>query len=209
MVYIIHQLVDAGAIPRFPIFVDSPLATDITNVYKKHSAQYDKETQEDFARQGDAPLAFRNLTYTQSSEESRALNGKKGPFMVISASGMMTAGRVVHHLKHTISNSNNAIFVTGYQAVGTTGRQILSGVKNIELHSEWFPVHAEVFLFNEFSAHADQTQLTAYASKILGLKKIALVHGEEHEQVALTDALKNSLPHVEVARPHEGTVISI
>ncbi len=209
LVYIIHQLVDAGAIPRFPIFVDSPLATDITDVYKKHSGAYDTETQEDFAQQGHAPLAFRNLTYIQSSEESRALNGKKGPFMIISASGMMTAGRVVHHLKHTISNSDNAIFITGYQAVGTTGRQILSGVKNIELHSEWFPVHAEVFLFNEFSAHADQAQLIDYAAKIAGLKKIALVHGEEHEQIALMDTLKNSLSSVEVLRPHEGTVISI
>ncbi|HSX24993.1 MAG TPA: MBL fold metallo-hydrolase [Candidatus Andersenbacteria bacterium] len=209
LVYIIHLLVDSGAIPRFPIYVDSPLATDITEVYRAHADMYDNETRIDFSRQGDRPLAFRNLEYIQSAEQSKALNGKKGPFMVISASGMMTAGRVVHHLKNTISNPNNAVFITGYQARGTTGRRILSGAKNIELHGEWFPVRSEVFLFNEFSAHADQGQLVAFAKALPSLKQVALVHGEEQEARALQGALIAALPHIQVTYPHEGDTIAI
>ncbi|MEO6077781.1 MAG: MBL fold metallo-hydrolase RNA specificity domain-containing protein, partial [Candidatus Andersenbacteria bacterium] len=209
LVYIIHKLIDSGAIPRFPIFVDSPLATDITQLYRAHADVYDKETREDFSREDDRPLAFRNLEYTHTVEESKALNGKKGPFMIISASGMMTAGRVVHHLKNTITNPNNAVFITGYQARGTTGRRILSGAKNIELHGEWFPVRSEVFLFNEFSAHADQKQLAEFAESIKGLKRIALVHGEEQEAKTLITELQKVLPGVTSTYPHEGTTISI
>lgn len=209
LVYIIHQLVDSGAIPRFPIFVDSPLATDITELYRAHADLYDVETRMDFAREGDLPLAFRNLEYIRTVDQSKALNGRKGPFMVISASGMMTAGRVVHHLKNTISNPNNAVFITGYQARGTTGRRILSGAQNIELHGQWYPVRADVCLFNEFSAHADQKQLAAFAGSLKGVKNIFLVHGEEQEGNALAGALSTVLPSALVKYPHEGDTISI
>ncbi|OGY36705.1 MAG: hypothetical protein A3E36_03975 [Candidatus Andersenbacteria bacterium RIFCSPHIGHO2_12_FULL_45_11b] len=208
LVYIIHALVDSGAIPRFPIFVDSPLAKDITEVYRRHADVYDTETRTDFSREGDRPLAFRNLTYIHSPQESKQLNTKKGPFMVISASGMMTAGRVVHHLRHRISDPNNALFITGYQARGTTGRMILSGAKNIELHGQWFPVRAEICLFNEFSAHADQGQLVHFAEQLPHLQRIALVHGEEQEGKALAQALARSMPKVHVKYPHEGDTIS-
>lgn len=209
LVYIIHKLVDIGAIPRFPIYVDSPLATDITQLYRAHADVYDVETRADFAREDDRPLAFRNLEYIHTVQESKALNGKKGPFMIISASGMMAAGRVVHHLRNTISNPNNAVFITGYQARGTTGRRILSGAKNIELHGEWFPVRSEVFLFNEFSAHADQPQLVNFAKNITGLQQIALVHGEEQEAKTLSEKLHEALPRVTSTYPHEGSTISI
>ncbi|MCE9643188.1 MAG: MBL fold metallo-hydrolase [Candidatus Andersenbacteria bacterium] len=209
LVYIIHKLIDSGAIPRFPIYVDSPLATDITEVYRDHADVYDTETRADFEREDDRPLAFRNLEYIRTVQESKALNGKKGPFMVISASGMMTAGRVVHHLRNTISNPNNAVFITGYQARGTTGRMILSGAKNIELHGEWFPVRSELFLFNEFSAHADQGQLVDFAKQIKGLKNIALVHGEEQEAKMLREKLGEALPSVATTYSHEGTTLSI
>lgn len=209
LVYIIHKLVDSGAIPRFPIYVDSPLATDITQLYRQHADVYDAETRADFAREDDRPLAFRNLTYVRDVEESKALNTRKGPFMIISASGMMTAGRVVHHLRNTISDANNAVFITGYQARGTTGRRILSGAKNIELHGQWFPVRSQVFLFNEFSAHADQQQLVAFAKQLQGLQQIALVHGEEQEGRALSEELEKALPTISCIYPHEGTTISI
>lgn len=209
LVYIIHQLVDSGAIPRFPIYVDSPLATDITQLYRDHADVYDAETRADFAREDDRPLAFRNLTYVRTIEESKALNTKKGPFMIIAASGMMAAGRVVHHLRNTISDARNAVFITGYQAQGTTGRRILSGAKNIELHGEWFPVRSEVFLFNEFSAHADQKQLIDFAKSIKGLQRIALVHGEEQEGRALSEQLEKAIPVLTCIYPHEGTTISI
>lgn len=209
LVYVMHQLFDSGAIPRFPIFVDSPLASDITTVYEKYASAYDKETGVDFSRIGDVPLEFQNLTYTRSAEESKALNTKKGPFMVISASGMMTAGRVVHHLRHRISDPKNAIFVTGYQAAGTIGRRILEGSKKIELHGDVFPVRAQVMLFNEFSAHADQRQLVSYAQGIRGLSTIALVHGEQKESEALEGVLGKQNSAWKVIRPKEGDTIPI
>ncbi len=209
LVYTIHKLTDSGRIPRFPIFVDSPLARNITAIYESHRDDFDRETKQDFVRAGDYPLSFRNLEYIQSSEESKQLNGRKGPFMVISASGMMTAGRVVHHLRHTISNSDNAIFITGYQAAGTTGRRILSGAKRIELHGEWFPVRAEVMLFNEFSAHADSSQLSKFARGIPGLQSLALVHGETEEAQALAQKIRETNTSFSILIPQEGDTISI
>ncbi|HLC49278.1 MAG TPA: MBL fold metallo-hydrolase [Candidatus Andersenbacteria bacterium] len=209
LVYTIHKMVDAGRIPRFPIFVDSPLATDITNIYKHYTAEYDSETATDFTRPGESPLAFRNLEYIQSAEDSKKLNGRVGPFMVISASGMMTAGRVVHHLRNTISDKKNAVFITGYQAIGTTGRRILEGAKHIELHGTFVPIHAEILLFNEFSAHADGEQLTDFASQVHGLSKIALVHGEPKESQALQAGLQKKNANWNVILPQEGESISI
>jgi metallo-beta-lactamase family protein len=209
LVYTIHKLVDSGRIPRFPIFVDSPLATDITNIYKSYTSEYDKETKIDFSKKGDLPLSFDNLEYVRSAEDSKKLNGRQGPFMIISASGMMTAGRVVHHLRNTISDKRNAVFISGYQATGTTGRRILEGAKEVELHGKPTPIHAEILLFNEFSAHADGVQLVDLASRIKGLKNIALVHGESAEAEALEKALYEKSGQWKVIRPNEGDVISI
>lgn len=206
-VYLIHKLVDEGKIPRFPIYVDSPLATNITDVYQAHWHDYDEETVRDFGEKH-PPLAFRNLTYTRSVEESKALNAAQGPLMIISASGMMTAGRVVHHLRHSIADVNNALFITGYQAQGTLGRRILEGAKRVELYGNWFNVKATVYTFNEFSAHADSRQLIAYATRLSGLKRIALVHGEQSQ----ADTLANSLQEAgkwEVLRPNEGDTFGV
>lgn len=204
LVYAIHKLTDEERIPRFPIYVDSPLATTLTDVHRKYPGYYDAETGEDFTGQDHGPLSFRNLTYVQSVMESKALNFADGPFMVISASGMMTAGRVVHHLRHTISDARNAVFVTGYQAEGTVGRRIIEGAKTIELYGDMFDVKAQLFLFNEFSAHADRKQLIEFASSIKGLKRIALVHGEAAQADILKEDMARSNPHWDVLRPKEG-----
>lgn len=205
-VYLLHRLTDEKKIPRFPIYVDSPLATNITDVYRSHWHDYDEETVQDFGEKH-PPLAFRNLTYTRSVEESKALNSAQGPFMVISASGMMTAGRVVHHLRHSIGDANNAVFITGYQAYGTLGRRILEGTKRVELYGGWFNVKADIYTFNEFSAHADSRQLVGYAEKINGLKQIALVHGEPTQADILKGSLEETNSDWRVARPNEGDSI--
>lgn len=211
LVYLIHKLTDEGRIPHLPIYVDSPLATDVTEVYRRHEHDYDKETQQDFPGQekgsGHAPLAFQNLKYVRSSEESKMLNDAKGPLMIISASGMMTAGRVVHHLRHSISNAKNAIFITGYQAKGTLGRRLLEGAKRVELYGDYFTVRAQLFLFNEFSAHADANELQRYAEKIKGLQRIMLVHGEPHHAGDLQAQLLRSHPDWRVERPEEGETL--
>ncbi|MEX1111863.1 MAG: MBL fold metallo-hydrolase [Candidatus Andersenbacteria bacterium] len=207
-VYVVHKLTDEGRIPRFPIFVDSPLATDITDVHRAHKGNYDTETVDDFG-EGHGPLSFRNLSYTRSVEESKRLNDMQGPLMIISASGMMTAGRVVHHLRHSISNPANAVFITGYQAEGTLGRRILEGAKRVELYGDWFDVKAQTFLFNEFSAHADSVQLQQYAEAIPSVKQIALVHGEPHQADDFKAQLEKAHPEWKVVRPSEGDVIDL
>jgi metallo-beta-lactamase family protein len=204
LVYWLHQLTDAGKIPRFPIYVDSPLAANLTDVYRAHRGDYDLESAADFAGSNHWPLAFQNLTYVQSVEQSKALNDAAGPLMIISASGMMTAGRVVHHLRHSIEDERNALFITGYQAEGTLGRRILEGEKSVELHGRRYGVRADVLLFNEFSAHADRLQLQRMAEAVPGLERVYLVHGEPHQADDLQRQLAAAHPAWEVVRPNEG-----
>jgi metallo-beta-lactamase family protein len=208
LVYVLHRLTDEGHIPRIPIYVDSPLATDITDVFRRHSGDFDQETLDDFGK-GHTPLDFRNLIYTQSTEESKQLNNTKGPFIVISGSGMMTAGRVVHHLRNTISDHRNAVIITGYQAVGTLGRRLLEGAERVELYGEWFDVRAQIEVFNEFSAHADRAQLTEYVSKFQGVKQIILVHGEPEQADVFRDELAAHNSAWQVERPNEGDTITL
>ena len=209
LVYWLHKMVDDKQIPRFPIYVDSPLATDLTEVYRHHRDDYDEESWTDFPRADDRPLAFSNLRYVTSRSESMSLNKKPGPFMVISASGMMSAGRVVHHLKHNLSDPNNVIFVTGYQAEGTLGRRILEGAKSVEIFGEQIRVKAQVELLNELSAHADRDQLQHYLERIKGLKQVALVHGEPHQAGDFRRQLQQAHPEWTVTRPEEGEVLEV
>jgi metallo-beta-lactamase family protein len=209
LVYFLHQLTDAGRIPRFPIYVDSPLAVDLTDLYRKHREDFDLESASHFAGKNHLPLAFRNLTYIRSVQESKALNQAEGPLMIISASGMMTAGRVVHHLRHSIDDERNAIFITGYQAEGTLGRKILEGEKSVSLYGRQYNVRAEVLLFNEFSAHADRSDLQQLAEEMRGLKRIYLVHGEPHQADDLKAQLEAAHPEWEVVRPNEGDRVSL
>lgn len=208
IVYVLHRLTDEGKIPRLPIYVDSPLATNLTDVFKAHTNLYDPESSTDF-RPGDVPLAFRNLTYTRTVDESKALNGTPGPYIVISASGMMTAGRVVHHLRHTLSDKNNAVFITGYQAVGTLGRRLLEGARQVELYGAWHTVAADILVFNEFSAHADRKQLTAYLEGFKGIKQVMLVHGEASQADVFKAELAAKHPDWIVQRPNEGDTLEV
>lgn len=209
IVYLLHKLTDQGRLPRFPIYVDSPLAVDLTDVYRQHRKEYDEESWTDFREPSDRPLDFRNLHYIRSVKESKKLNEQKGPFMVVSASGMMTYGRVVHHLRQCVADRKNAIFVTGYQAEGTLGRRILEGEQGVGIFGKRMPVRAEVFLFNELSAHADRNQLQDYADKIKGLRRVFLVHGEPHQADDLKKQLKQAHPEWEVERPEEGDVFKV
>lgn len=209
LVYLIHKLTDEGKIPRLPIFVDSPLATNVTEVYRQHRQDYDVETAVDFGSDTAGPLAFRNLSYIKAIEESKRLNVTPGPFMVIAGSGMMAGGRVVHHLRHTLSDPRNAILITGYQAEGTVGRRLVEGADTVELYGDRIPINAEVAVFNEFSAHADGLQLNVYANMIKGLKRVYLVHGERSQAEALHEQLVHAHPTWEVAVSQEGQTVTI
>ncbi len=189
LVYVLHQLTDQKKIPRLEIFVDSPLATNLTEVFTRHPETYDEESWKDFGKKGDLPLAFRNLTYTESRDESKALNSKTGSFMVLSASGMCEAGRILHHLINSIENENNLILITGFQAQHTLGRRLVEGEKMVRIFGKKYRVRAQVEVLNEFSAHADAADLKNYAEQTPGLKRVFLVHGEPTQAQALQQEL--------------------
>ncbi len=207
LVYLLHKMIDEQRIPRFPIYVDSPLAESITDVFQAHARDFDTAATTDFKGAHHTPLLFRNLTYVSSVMESKALNAAHGPLMIISASGMMTGGRVVHHLRNAITDPNNAVLITGFQAIGTPGRALVEGAKEIDFFGERLPVKAEIILFNEFSAHADSVGLQKYAEAFPSLKHVALVHGEPHQADDLAQQLKAAHPEWQVDRPNEGDII--
>lgn len=201
LVYILHQLTDAGKIPRLPIYIDSPLATRLSVVFGEHTEEYDQESWHDFSRMGEVPLEFRNLDYTESIEDSKRLNTLPGPLMIISASGMCEGGRILHHLKNNIADPNAIVMFTGYQGAGTLGRKIIEGVSPIRIFGQMYPVKAQVAKFNELSAHADQQQLLSYITSLHGLKQVYLVHTETEQATTFAPLLKEKLPQTEIIVP--------
>ena len=172
------------------VYVDSPLATSATEVFEKNMDLFKPEVQE-FIQRGDNPLDFPGLTFTQSVEESKALNMSTEPCIIISASGMCDVGRIKHHLKHNIWNPKNTILFVGYQAPGTLGRRIVDGEKNVKILGEEFAVKARIEYIEGYSGHADQEWLLnfVYSFNSKMPKHIFLVHGEPHSQ----EALKNKI----------------
>ena len=175
LVYLLHELTDGHKIPRIPIYIDSPLAGNLSEVFMRHSEDFDEESWRDFGVRGESPLAFRNLTYTQSIEESKALNTKPGPFMIISASGMAEGGRILHHLKNNIEDNNAIILFTGYQAEHTLGRKIIEGISPVRIFGRQYKVNAQIRKINELSAHADQAGLLDYIDHTKDLKNVFVV----------------------------------
>ncbi|MBI5466803.1 MAG: MBL fold metallo-hydrolase [Candidatus Kerfeldbacteria bacterium] len=209
LVYLLHELTDQGRIPRLPIYVDSPLASQITTVFTQHQQEYDAETKSDFRLPGEDPLIFRNLQYTHSVEDSKALNSMSGPLMIISASGMATGGRIMHHLANTLDDPKNMVLFTGYQAQGTVGRHIVERQPTVRLFGRSHPVRAEVATLNDLSAHADVNELSAYAAAITGVRNVYLVHGEPNRASVLQQRLQTDHPDWQVTIPTRGQTYDV
>lgn len=180
LVYYLHQMIEALEIPRIPVFVDSPLAVSVTEIFQKHPECFDQETREFMSNDPDGQaLGFDLLTYTHSVEESKAINDKRGPLVIISASGMAETGRILHHLRNNIEDSRNTILITSWMAPYTLGRRLVEGERLVRIFGEEFPVRAEVAAINGLSAHAGQDFLLTYAAAVRGRARgIFLVHGE-------------------------------
>lgn len=204
LVYLLHQLTDQDRLPRLPIVVDSPLASKMTAVFTRHQRDYDETTWQDFSRLEEDPLKFSNLRYTSTVEESKALNTTPGPMMIISASGMASGGRVMHHLANNLADPKNTILFTGYQATGTLGRSIVDGAKQVHLHGLKIPVRAQIVILNDLSAHADAAELERYAASVPGLQNVFLVHGEPDRAAGLQTSLKQTHPTWNVQVPSGG-----
>ena len=175
-----------------PVYVDSPLAISATEVFKENMDLFDKETQE-LIKRGDNPLEFPGLKFTQTVEESKALNESDESAIIISASGMCEVGRIKHHLKHNIWNPKNTILFVGYQAPGTLGRKIVDGAKTVKIFGEEVAVNARVEYIEGYSGHADQAGLLHFVDSFVKKPNhIFLVHGEEESQKALRDKINEN-----------------
>lgn len=191
LVYTLHRLIEAGDIPRIPIFVDSPLAVNTTSVFGLHPDVYDAETREFVLELGKPnPFGFDLLTYIQSVEESKQLNFRREPCIIISASGMAEFGRVVHHIKNRIENANNTILITGWQAPDTLGRKLVDKLDTVRIFGDEYHVRAHVEVLNGFSGHADRDELLAWVHAMKRRpQRTFLVHGEEDSALALANSL--------------------
>ena len=191
LIFYLHQMMEKGEIPSIPVFIDSPLAINITEIFRQHSECFDQETLQ-FMRNDPhgAALGFDRLKYTRSVEESKSINISREPAIIISASGMAETGRILHHLKNNISDEKNTILVTSWMAPHTLGRRLVEGVPKIKIFGEEYKVRADVQSINGLSAHADQGGLIDYTLAIKDrVKGIFLVHGETRSAEALTEKM--------------------
>jgi len=192
IVFMLHNLSVAGKIPPVPVFVDSPLSVNATAVFRKHPECFDEETLAILnAPDNNDPFGFDRLTYVRTLEESKALNNRPGPFVVISASGMCEAGRVVHHLANSISDPRNMVLIVGYQAENTLGKRLVMREPVVNLFGEPHDLRAEVVVLNSFSAHADRNEMLAYFRHFprKPLKKAFVVHGDPDQCDKFAQAL--------------------
>jgi metallo-beta-lactamase family protein len=188
VIYYLAQLLEEDKIPPIPIYVDSPLATNITEVFSRHIDYLDSQTREAI-RDGSSPFKLLNLKYIRDQKDSKALNNDKRPMVIIAGSGMCESGRILHHLKNNIEDSRNTILVVGYMAKDTLGRKIVEGQRIVRIFGVEHELNAEVIVINSFSGHADKNELIEYAKSCLPIKKIFVVHGDEDQSLKLYDAL--------------------
>jgi len=191
LILTLHELSDAGEIPSIPIFVDSPLAVEATEVFRKHPECFDHDTRR-FLLEGGDPFGFARLRYIRDVSESKALNDLRGPFVIISASGMCEAGRILHHLRNNIEDPRNTVLITGFQAQHTLGRKLVDKLPEVPIFGEPVRLRAEVETLNELSGHADQRELLEWLKPLAkGLKKLFLVHGEPAQSKAFAEAVND------------------
>ena len=189
LVLLVHALTLEKRIPRIPIFVDSPLAVNATTIYRKHPECYDRETREHLRKRRD-PFGFSTLRYIRDVAESKALNELRYPAMIISASGMCEAGRILHHLRNNIEDPRNTVLIPGFQAEHTLGRKIVERRAEVPIFGEPMRLRAEVVRVNALSGHADQEELLDWVKPLVPhLKKVFLVHGEPAQSSALATAI--------------------
>ena len=209
VVYTLHQLTLAGQMPRVPIYVDSPLSVNATEVYRLHPECFN-ETIYTFLREKENPFGMENLTYIREAAHSKKLNDLKDPSIIISASGMAEAGRIRHHLKNNIGDSKNLILFVGYCAEHTLGAQILARQNPVNIFGEPHEVHAQIASIDSFSGHADKNELRRYVQAISGnIKKICVIHGEESQALAFAGTLRSMKPKAQVTVPVYQQIVEI
>ncbi|GAP07852.1 predicted exonuclease of the beta-lactamase fold [Anaerolinea thermolimosa] len=209
IVYSLNRMISEGNLPALPVYVDSPLALNATEVFIRHADLFDEETRQ-FIREVRHPaLEFKGLVYTRSVEESKAINDRPGPMVIISASGMAETGRILHHLKNNIEDPRNTVMIVSWQAPDTLGRRLAERQKKVRIFGEEYSLRCEVATIGGLSAHAGQDMLLRYAlSSRKTLRKTFLVHGEPPAAGAFMEKLAEA-EIKPVFYPQRGEVVEI
>ena len=189
---LLREMHESGELPKCKVFLDSPMATRATAVYRTYANELTQQCQENVKESG-AVFNFDSLIYTETPEASKGINDIKSKAIIIAGSGMCNGGRITHHFKHRIWDKRNALIFVGFQAVGTLGREIVEGAKWINVYGEDIIVKASIHTINGFSAHADQKAILKWIANIKDLKKVFLVHGEVDAQKTFKKVLKANL----------------
>jgi len=212
IIFSFQRLQRAGRMPKIPVYVDSPLTVKLTDVFRRHPECYDDEMRALFARDATSPFAFDALAYVSEKEDSKAIDQSEDACVIISASGMCEAGRILHHLKAALGSAKNAVAIVGFQAPHTLGRRLVERRSSVKIFGMSYDVNAEVVVLNGFSAHAGQSELLSYLQAVEAaspaLEKIVLVHGEPKAQGVLARKL---LPQTRAAivAPGPGEVLPL
>jgi metallo-beta-lactamase family protein len=208
VVYFLHHLMNAGKLPDVPIYVDSPLAVRATEAFRAHPECFDDKTLRLFQKHPDL-FGEQRIQYIDKVNESIALNGRPGPCVIISASGMCEAGRILHHLKHNIEDARNTVLIVGFQAPDTLGRRLVEGRPEVRILGRTFKVKAEVVVLNGLSSHADHHDLMRDLGPLAGkVPKVRLVHGEPERAAALAEGL-TAAGFADVAAPDRGESVTV
>ena len=189
LLWILHRLEGAGRVPVLPVYIDSPMAIEVTDVYRRHPEDYDAEMARALAS-GDRPLAPGNLHIARTEQESRAINQVRGPAIIISSSGMATGGRILHHLTQRLPDPLTTVLLVGFQAAGTRGRALEEGARELRMFGQMIPVRARIERIDALSAHADAAETLRWLAGFERPPGVTyLVHGEPAAAAALADAI--------------------
>ncbi len=194
LLYVLRDLKEKKAIPDLPIFVDSPMATNVTELFCRHIAEFDEEAQAVYRSTGISPVLAPNLHFVRTPAESQQINDLHYPAIIISASGMATGGRILHHLKLRLPDARNTVLFVGFQSSGTRGQLLKDGAKEIKIHGEMVPVRAQIRAMDSFSGHADSQEILRWLKSFNEPPKLTfIVHGEPDASRAMEKQIKDEL----------------
>jgi metallo-beta-lactamase family protein len=194
LLYLIRDMKVRKVIPDLPVFVDSPMAEHVTNVFCRHMEIFDEAAKAVFQKTGKCPISCSNMQFVHTREDSQEINNMRFPAIIISASGMATGGRILHHLKYRLPDSRNTVLFVGYQSMGTRGQLLRDGARTIKIHGEMVPVRAQIRTLEGFSGHADSIEIMRWLRTFQKPPKMTfVVHGEPESSKALANEIHRSL----------------